>query len=226
MAVSMVPASRKDEIVRVAERLFAEQGFRGVSLRQIAVEAGTVNHSAVHYHFGSKDQLVRAIFEYRVPDLNDRRRILVAERQPTSVRSWVECYMLPILEQGEQAGSHYLRFVGTLQHSADRWLFELIAPEHRRPTNRFRAELTRLMSSVPEPLRSHRIAQAIMCAVQASADRERAHAAGIEVLPFALHVADLLDGLVGFLNAPASPRSLAVLGGSPLMVEQAACLPL
>jgi hypothetical protein len=47
--------------------------------------------------------------------------------------------------------------------------------------------------------------------VHAAADRERARADGQVVLPFAVHVSDLLDGLVGFLEAPPSPAALAAL---------------
>ena len=222
--MSLVPRSTKEEIVRAAERLFATRGLDGVSLRQISVEAGTGNHSAVHYHFGSKNQLIRAIFEYRLPPLNERRRILVAQREPADLASLVECYVLPILEQGEQAGSHYLSFVAMLQHSADPGVFELIPSEYREATRAFRDQLDRLMSDVPAPLRSHRIAQAISFSVHSSAFRERAQSAGFVVPPFALHVADLLDGLVGLLEAPVSERALAALRGTATF-EPAVALP-
>jgi AcrR family transcriptional regulator len=212
--MSLVPRSRKEEIVRAAERLFAARGLDGVSLRQISVEAGTGNHSAVHYHFGSKEQLIRAIFEYRLPHLNERRRILVAQRQPADLASWLECYVLPILEQGEQEGSHYLSFVAMLQQSAEAQVFELIGTQHQETTRHFRDQLDRLMSALPAPLRAHRIVQAISFSVHASAIRERVQSAGSVVPPFALHVADLLDGLVGFLEAPVSERAQVALSGS------------
>ena len=76
-----VPAftpSAKEQIVLVAERLFAERGIDGVSLRQIGAAAGNGNNSAVQYHFGSKDNLIQAIFEYRLDNLHERRRVLAA----------------------------------------------------------------------------------------------------------------------------------------------------
>lgn len=194
-----------------AERLFAERGLDGVSLRQIGAAAGNGNHSVVQYHFGSKEQLVQAIFEYRLPHLNERRRILVAHRRPDDLRSWLECYVLPILEQGEQEGSHYLTFIDMLQQYADRHLFERIPEEFRAATRSFREQMGVLLSTIPEPLRSHRIGQSIAFSMHAAADRERAQAAGLSVLPFAVHVADVLDGLVGFLEAPVSAAALAAL---------------
>jgi len=62
----------KEQILDVAERMFAENGIHAVSLRTIIAEAG-VNLAAVHYHFGSKDALVEAVFERRVGPVNERR---------------------------------------------------------------------------------------------------------------------------------------------------------
>ena len=49
----------KEQILNVAERLFAENGFAGTSLRSVIREAN-VNLSAVNYHFGSKEGLFSA----------------------------------------------------------------------------------------------------------------------------------------------------------------------
>ena len=201
-----------------AERLFAARGYDGVSLRQIGAAAGNANHSAVQYHFGSKDQLVEAIFDYRLPHLDTRRRSLVAEREPDDLRTWVECYVLPILEQGEQDGSNYLSFVAMLQQSAEAHLFARISEDYRASTERFRDRMTVLLAHIPEPLRAHRLMQALAFSVHAAADRERSQASGAPVLPFTVHVADLLDGLIGFLDAPVSAgarTALAEAGSEP-----------
>ena len=62
----------KEQILDAAERMFAENGFHAVSLRTIIAEA-EVNLAAVHYHFGSKDALVEAVFERRVAPVNEAR---------------------------------------------------------------------------------------------------------------------------------------------------------
>ena len=210
--MSAVPAlSTRAQIVLVAERLFADRGLEGVSLRQIGAEAGSGNHSAVQYHFGSKDELVEAVFAQRLPYLMERRRILVARHRPRDLRSWVECYVLPILEQGEQQDSHYLCFIAMLQQAGQRQPFDLLPAEFRESIDAFHDQIAALLGDVPPGLRRHRISQALAFSVHASADRERSRAAGRAVLPFALYVADLLDGLVGFLTAPASDAALAAL---------------
>lgn len=65
-------AGTKEQILDAAERMFAENGIHAVSLRTIIAEA-EVNLAAVHYHFGSKDALVEAVFERRVAPVNEER---------------------------------------------------------------------------------------------------------------------------------------------------------
>ena len=48
----------REAILQKAREAFAEHGFAGASIRDIAVEAGTT-HSMIRYHFGTKDQLWR-----------------------------------------------------------------------------------------------------------------------------------------------------------------------
>lgn len=52
------------EILQVAERLFAEDGFDGTSIRQIAKEA-KVNIAMISYYFGSKEKLLETLIIHR-----------------------------------------------------------------------------------------------------------------------------------------------------------------
>ena len=207
MTTATLPLSTKEQIVLAAERLFAERGYEGVSLREIGAAAGSGNNSAVQYHFGSKEQLVVAIFENRLTYIDDRRAILIAQLEPHDIRAWVECYILPMLEQGEIDGSHYMSFIAAVEHQVG--LFEQLPERFLARTQRFHEAVGGLMTEVPEPLRSHRILQVVRLSVHAASARERAKAQGLEVLPFAVHVADLLDGWAGFLHAVASDEALA-----------------
>jgi len=56
------PAETRRRIIDTSLRLFAEHGFKGVSVRDISTAAG-VNVAAVSYHFGSKRGLYDTIFE-------------------------------------------------------------------------------------------------------------------------------------------------------------------
>ena len=52
------------QIVETAEKLFADKGFDGTSVRDIADAAG-VNLAMISYYFGSKEKLLEALFTYR-----------------------------------------------------------------------------------------------------------------------------------------------------------------
>ncbi|RBL89611.1 TetR/AcrR family transcriptional regulator [Chitinophaga flava] len=52
-------------IITVAEKLFADKGFHGTSVRDIAQEAD-VNIAMISYYFGSKDKLLEAVFRLRM----------------------------------------------------------------------------------------------------------------------------------------------------------------
>jgi AcrR family transcriptional regulator len=52
------------QIMETAEVLFAEKGFNGTSVRDIA-EKAHVNLAMISYYFGSKDKLLESLFDYR-----------------------------------------------------------------------------------------------------------------------------------------------------------------
>lgn len=56
------------EILQVAERLFAESGFDGASIRTIASQA-KVNIAMISYYFGSKEKLLEALIVYRISSM-------------------------------------------------------------------------------------------------------------------------------------------------------------
>lgn len=56
------------QILDVAERLFAEQGFEGASVRDIAKDAD-VNVAMISYYFGSKEKLLEAVFIRRASEI-------------------------------------------------------------------------------------------------------------------------------------------------------------
>jgi AcrR family transcriptional regulator len=78
--VSSSSADTKEQIITVAERLFAELGFAGTTLRNVVSEAG-VNLAAVSYHFGSKEELFRAVVSRFAHPVIERELRLLSELQ-------------------------------------------------------------------------------------------------------------------------------------------------
>lgn len=62
----------KQRLLEAAVRLFAEKGFQGTSVRAVTQAAGT-SVSAANYHFGSKEEMLRAAIRMRTEPLNGRR---------------------------------------------------------------------------------------------------------------------------------------------------------
>jgi len=59
------PAETRRDILRAAEESFAAAGFVGATTRHVAARAG-VNVATLHYHFGNKERLYRAVLEAAV----------------------------------------------------------------------------------------------------------------------------------------------------------------
>ncbi len=54
------PGKTRRDILRAAEESFAASGFAGATTRRVAAKAG-VNVATLHYHFGNKERLYRAV---------------------------------------------------------------------------------------------------------------------------------------------------------------------
>ncbi|MFD0687494.1 TetR/AcrR family transcriptional regulator [Actinomadura fibrosa] len=67
----------RERLLDAAERLYAERGIDGVSLREIVQAAGARNATAVQYHFGDRGGVIRAIFARHLPDVDARRHALL-----------------------------------------------------------------------------------------------------------------------------------------------------
>jgi len=74
---------RRKQLIKVAMRLFSEQGFDGTTTREIADAAG-VNEAIIFRHFGSKEELYWAVVDDRIQSAGRREKI---EEYLTSGRS-------------------------------------------------------------------------------------------------------------------------------------------
>ncbi|MGA4539597.1 TetR/AcrR family transcriptional regulator [Uniformispora flossi] len=121
--------STRDDMVLAAERLFARFGVDGVSLRQIGAAAGQRNVAAAQYHFGDKQTLLQAIYDFRLAAIDARRRELLdavrASGTAGDVRALVEVLVVPLAEQAATPGSHYVRFLNRMCDHQGRALLPL-----------------------------------------------------------------------------------------------------
>jgi AcrR family transcriptional regulator len=97
----------KDKILDTAERLFGDNGFGATSLRQIIAAAG-VNLAAVHYHFGSKEELLDAVVVRKLGPINVERITLLekavarAAGRPVALEQFLEAFLWPAVRSAGQ----------------------------------------------------------------------------------------------------------------------------
>ena len=78
-------SEKQIQIIETAERLFAEHGFNGTSVRDIAEEAG-INIAMISYYFGSKEKLMEALFELRIGNVKTRVETLIKDETLTPIQ--------------------------------------------------------------------------------------------------------------------------------------------
>jgi len=99
----------KERLLDAAERLFAERGFEGTSMRAVTQAADT-SVSAANYHFGCKKALLRAALVRRLEPLNRRRLEALdaleeeADGGAVPMEALLEAYLRPGFEAQRESG--------------------------------------------------------------------------------------------------------------------------
>ena len=177
----MAVRDTKERILDAAERLFGERGFVGTSTRAVTSGAG-VNLAAVHYHFGSKEALLRAVIDRRVAPINqerlkrlDRLEARVGD-DPPGVEAIFDTYIAPALEleqDMERAGTSLRTIVGRLYSEPLELVQSILQEEFGDVARRYVAALTRALPDLaPNELRwRFQFAVAVMTYVLSNSPR-------------------------------------------------------
>jgi len=97
---------RRNRILDAAERVFAEEGYHGTTLREIA-RVADVKLSLIGYHFESKLALYTAIFVRRQHINEERLRRLEAIENldaPDALEQIVSAFLDPVVDPREDGG--------------------------------------------------------------------------------------------------------------------------
>lgn len=197
-------------MIEVAERMFAERGIDGVSMRDVAAAAGQKNNSAVQYHFGGRDGLVLEVFRRRMKEINLSRAAFLGrldeEGRGGDVRGLVEAVVLPLADYLRTSGvdSYYAQFIARVSPSVD-----IVNAELSEVTQASREVSTRLMRALghlPRRVAVVRVDLMLNMAVSALAVYEQRRNSGNPVVDadFDETVRHLIDMAVGALEAPDS----------------------
>jgi len=135
----------RDRILRTAERLFAERGFNGVSVRELAA-AAQVNIASIGYHFKSKEGLLSEVYRRHCePMIEERLRGLKASsrlRGKAKVAAIIEAFIRPALAQVEvEDGETFIRLRAVLSGENSELLEKLVAENFDQSSTAFIDEL-------------------------------------------------------------------------------------
>jgi AcrR family transcriptional regulator len=208
-------SSARLALILAAERLFAENGIQGVSLRQINEAAGQRNASATHYHFGSRDGLASAVFEYRMGFINSRRlarmETLAREARLHDLRALVSVLVWPLAEElrPRPEGNFYLRFLERAHRRRPGLVTSLTDETWVAGWRQATEALTLLLAYLPGPIVALRLGMAAQQCVSGLAAIE---ALGSEaVADLSLRVEIVIDLVQAGLVAPVSFETLQAL---------------
>lgn len=174
----MPGAQTKLRIMDVAERLFAEHGYDGVSLRQIA-RAARVPLALVTYHCGSKESLFRALFVRRNGPVEAERLAMLAPCEAAArprVADIVRAIVLPFLRLRagpDPGGVAYARLIAQTVATPGALMQEIVAEVYDPIARRFIAALRRaLPDRTPEEVAwFYHFAVGAMCIAMADTGR-------------------------------------------------------
>jgi AcrR family transcriptional regulator len=199
-------------LILAAERLFAERGIEGVSLRQVNQAANQKNTAAAHYHFGSRDGLVNAVLVYRLPELDRRRGELLQRKSDfKDLRFYLEAFVKPLSEQlrPRDEGNYYIRFIQQYEKFRGDYEFaKQISP--------YGVEIYEGLESIlyylPDEVRRFRIGYLINIIHSIlAATEERLGKGELSYADVELTAANMLDMIEGGLTAPLSVKTIGRL---------------
>ncbi len=208
-------------IIDAAQRLFIRNGTEATSLRAVTREAG-VNVAAIHYYFGSRDELLRSVLDRIIKPLNARRLALLNQSlaahhgRPLPVEEILRAFLLPDLELIEtlrDGGVEIAHFAARSYAAPSPTLKPLIEDQFSEWSTRFMAELARALPRVDREelvFRFRCIIGAIVRLLGAATPR------GVEGVLDTTGILPTLERLVAFIapglaapppTLPAAPKS-------------------
>ncbi|MEO5875706.1 MAG: TetR/AcrR family transcriptional regulator [Streptosporangiaceae bacterium] len=217
-ALSTRGVETRDRILDAAELLMAARGVTGVSLNEINTAAGQRNTASLHYHFGGREGLVRAIMQRHGVWLRARHDALYAELtehgREDDVRGLVEVIVVPVAE--------YIGLGPSPRAAVRIWTSALNRPDLAVEEVQYLVDsaltlasrrLIELMSrQMPRDLAVERLFVASQAVLHVLADRavlEDNPQTRRRLLPLPLVAANLVDMTVAALTAPVGARTAA-----------------
>jgi AcrR family transcriptional regulator len=201
-------AETRRRLVRIAERLFAEEGLDSVSIRAVNAAAG-VGAASIHYHFGSKEKLIEAVVREQGEAITEEILAgigeLAAQEAPPNARQLVQLIAAPyveLLRSQPVRGLRWLKVIAQLTLANDRLLEAMSADVDAAVLE----QVKRGFPDVPEPEVSLRWAVASRTLIQmlSQVDHWMAHEGLKGKDAQSRYLEDLVDFVAGGLDSVRS----------------------
>jgi AcrR family transcriptional regulator len=197
----------RHKLVDAARDLFAQSGIDGTSLREISRVAGQGNTSALQYHFGDRETLLRAVLAPHQVRVDAGRASLlddIESRNKTTIREMAAALVRPSAAMLEQEGGKaYLRIMAEIWRDPRR--FKQTGSSAKNGLKRWREATGEIMPDFTLPL--HRR----FAAIQLSFNELGRRAATRRRHDHRLFISDLIDLTGGILAAPVSDETERLL---------------
>ena len=203
-----------ERIIDAAERLYGTHGPDAVSMRQVMQEARASNKSAIVYHFGDRDNLLRAVWERRLPSIEIARSQMLAEAamhgRDTDPFTVMQILVLPSYEPVDADGFHrYAAFMNQMMQ----WTAGIttrLGLMATTPSSGIAIELMRRQCPhLSRQIFYQRLAATTGLFFRQVSERDRTVAEGVSVTPEEIFLAETIGvATAGMMVAPADPRRL------------------
>lgn len=190
----------RERILDAAEIVFADKGYDGATLREIANMA-TTPVGLVHHHGGGKADLFAQTVARRADDLSRSRLDLLAARKaagPMTPEALLDCFVGPYLGRAASGDRQWLAYARLVAHvsSDPRWR-DLAAACFDPTAHRFIDEIADLFPNAPRSAIATGFVYSVSAMLALLTSAWRIEALGTGALP----TSDQQDALVRFCAA-------------------------
>jgi AcrR family transcriptional regulator len=212
----------KQALLDAAAVLIDEHGVDNVTVQDISQASGHRNRSAVQYHFGSRDAVIRAVITQTMDPIDAERNLLLdhleATGAPLTVRGALEVVVLPLARQlRTPEGRRYFRIAAQLINHPRFMTDARDGIAVNSSIARCAAYILPSLDHLPVPIATERTSQVTGFIVRACSDQSRLMDSDPPARPV-LSVDDftvnLVDTILAILQAPTTvaPREEPTAG--------------
>jgi AcrR family transcriptional regulator len=149
-------AATRQLLLDTAERLMAEHGADGVSMREISAGAGQGNNNAAQYHFRTREGIIEAVLDRRMGPIDERRAEMIAALGPApTLGDLVRTVVVPLAEASRRH-THYIGFFAQLRVSRRHSHLVTYARPRTSSFLDVRDQIDARLSTLPPAVRSQR----------------------------------------------------------------------